>query len=142
MGDDAVDTGRNATGGGTSATMVSVNQSVIIGLSAGLFAVIAPTAWRTIGHRRSSPLQGSIGRVTSWAGGHGTIAVLSGPAKGTALEVHCAEPTVVGEHVVVVESSTTGWRVLHLDDADSIHSIDSIDSVSAAQPKRSDPYER
>jgi hypothetical protein len=33
--------------------------------------------------------------------------------------VWCHEPTAIGEHVVLAEATGRGWRVVHLDDADS-----------------------
>ena len=65
--------------------MVSVGQSLIVGLVAGLVAVVAPIALRTAKARRSSPFHGSIGRVLTWKSDHGVMEVLSGPARGEQL---------------------------------------------------------
>ena len=86
----------------------------MIAAGTGVGGRMAVQWWR---RSRSSPMHGSIGRAVTWTGKSGTLLLLSGPSKGTMIDGWCDTETTVGEHVVLVESTSNGWRVIHLDEA-------------------------
>lgn len=98
--------------------MVSMGESLAIGIVAGLGVMLVRWLLAVRRAKRHSPLTGSIARVVEWHDGAGRAEVLSGSGQGTVVAARCAEPTPVGEHVVLLAERPDGWRVVHLDEAD------------------------